>query len=93
MKDARRAVVRRPATHFVAVPSGATSDARCIENAFAMRAAASLPLGDRRDGDHAPPPPSGASPAPGPGHDAGSWSDLGSDDDEPLPSHSTAANA
>ena len=69
------------------------SDARCIENAFAMRAAASLPLGDRRDGDHAPPPPSGASPAPGPGHDAGSWSDLGSDDDEPLPSHSTAANA
>ena len=69
------------------------SDARCIENAFAMRAAASLPLGDRRDGDHAPPPPSGASPAPGPGHDAGSWSDLGSDDDEPFPSHSTAANA
>ena len=60
---------------------------------FAMRAAASLPLGDRRDDDHAPPPPSGASPAPGPGHDAGSWSDLGSDDDEPFPSHSTAANA
>ena len=69
------------------------SPIRVDEEPFAMRAAASLPLGDRRDGDHAPPPPSGASPAPGPGHDAGSWSDLGSDDDESLPSNSTAANA